>query len=216
MDLLPGDGENAVVQIIAHRGVLEQLHVRVEIQLLPVQQVGGPVQDILKACRIIGLPKEALIRLRSHLGILVDPVYLPDRRNGLRGCFLGPLLAEQSASGRFHLLPHVGIHLFFDGHIQSFLLRDRLRTAKAFKHSAEKVPGQVQGNRYDHNAEQNKQDRGLFGVLRFLGGWGFLGLPALCGVFRLISHLSTPLPRRRKWPAAMPDPAPPTIGRPCR
>ena len=72
-DLLPGDGEDGLVQIVSHFGAGINLDFGAEQGLLAIQQICGFVQKPLQGGGVLGLAIAFLIRLRSHQCVLVDP-----------------------------------------------------------------------------------------------------------------------------------------------
>ena len=65
MDLLPGDGENGLVQIIANQAVVVDLLIQLEISLLTVQH---PLCLLQHRLHILWLPNGAIERLVGFRG----------------------------------------------------------------------------------------------------------------------------------------------------
>ena len=92
-DLLPEDHQDRLVVVIADEGVVIELHVRIEDQLLPVEQAGAArlLDDREELIGLVDREGAEAVRVRSRGGerVLRDHIVLADRRDAAERVGLG-------------------------------------------------------------------------------------------------------------------------------
>ena len=155
VNLLPGHGKDAFVQIVANAAVLIDLPVGLKIGLLPVQNPLGLFQNWLHFRRAVHLPIAGRIGLGGHQRVVGDGVVLADR---LR-LFLGRLrlLREaqmahlQAAVRQRYGFLNVGVKAIQRPHVLNIRYRSGLGPAHGFHHVHKQLPRGKGAHRYQNH-----------------------------------------------------------------
>ena len=136
--LLPGDGQDGIIQIVGDLSALCDLHIGGKQGILPRQELLGILQQPAQGAGVRGLAEFGLVGLRSHLVVVAEPVDPLDDHNAVQS-LTDPV-------GHVHI---VAVH---DGQVHGIGPHGALRGAGELEHEQHQSADDAQAGSAHDNA----------------------------------------------------------------